>query len=240
VSLEDIHCPQRALSVFETVVDAIVIDPSQSPDIVTDGLFAASRQFRVPIVLFCAITPASLRPLLRAIAEGPALLVSAQTKKPIAAILEYIANGKESLATHLLSGIAASLEDAPPLLGVSITGLLFGSEFPSVHVLASASAMSRRSLYRWCRKLGLAPPHRLVAAAKILRAYAILRNTSVPVCVAGRAAGYASNKTFLRHCILFTGSGASALRKDTRDTEFTERLAQVFTHCPKVTRTSST
>lgn len=240
VSLEDIHCPQRALSVLETVVDAIVVDPSHSPDVVTDGLFAASRQFGVPIVLFCALTPACLRPLLRAMAARPALLVSAETKKPIAAILEYIASSKESLATYLLSAVAASLQDAPPLLGVSITGLFFAAEFPSVHVLASASAMSRRSLYRWCRRLGLAPPHRLVAAAKILRAYQILRNTSVPTSVAARAAGYASKKTFLRQCILCTGFGPSALRKDHRDIEFAERLAQALTHFPHVTRNSST
>jgi AraC-like DNA-binding protein len=230
VSLDGIQWPdpKRLHISVEPSIDAIIVDPSHSPPHLTDLFFGVSREFGVPIVLFCAIKPSNVARLLRAMSSRPSLLIAADAEKPIATILDHVRKRRKSFATHILSGVALSLENAPPLLGVSIVNLFMAPELISVDKLARASAMSRRGLYRWCRKLGLAPPHRLVASAKLLRACQVLMSTADPIADAARAGGYVSNKTFLRHCISYTGYPASALRHHACSTELLERLGKAI------------
>lgn len=230
-ALESVSSESRALEVFETRVDALVLDPSFGQQAVGSGLMALARRNRVPIVCYSRLTPVTAHAILGAMRVHPVLLILADVDRPYSLIASRILAGRPSIATDVLSILAEYLEAAPSLMATSITNLFCTDAIRSVRGIARASAMSRRTLYRWCTKLGLAAPHDLVAAAKILRAYPVLKYSSSPIWVAAQAGGYRSQKTFSRHCLAFTGFAPIELRTSVEEQVVANRLGRALVVC---------
>lgn len=175
-------------------------------------LTSADSPLVLPVVFLCSMHPKTILLLLRAMTRRPALVISVDFEDPAALVARHILDHHPSVSTLMLQSVAKRLCQAPPLMASTVTRLIIEAHVGSVRDVACASAMSRRSLYRWCSKIGLMPPHNLVVAAKMLRGYTLMRYVGDTVINAGRVAGYESPKTFFRQCSSVTRMPPSKLR----------------------------
>lgn len=191
---------------------AVVVDPASMQPTCFKRLFSAASLHRLPFVVFSNLTVDSIYAVARALSLGPALWVSGNPSYLYTLLDRHVFGRWVSLGTSVLGKIAPVLHSAPPLLAVNIVALFSEDVIASVSDFALRSAVSRRGLYRWHNKLGICPPHDLVAISKIVHTYNALRYESCSVARALDRASYASAKTFYRNLEVFTSLTPRALR----------------------------
>jgi AraC-like DNA-binding protein len=80
------------------------------------------------------------------------------------------------LASALEAALAPQLRTLPPDVARAVERVIHTpSAFKGVPDLAAAANVSRRTIYRECERASLASPREIIAAARVLRAYAFLR-----------------------------------------------------------------
>lgn len=80
------------------------------------------------------------------------------------------------LADELAAALAEKLKALPATVAAALERVIHTpSAFAGVPDLAAAANVSRRTIYRECERAALASPREIIAAARILRAYALLR-----------------------------------------------------------------
>jgi AraC family transcriptional activator FtrA len=87
------------------------------------------------------------------------------------------------------------------------------SENPSVEQLASAAALSRRTLYREFEATMGTTPHRWLNAQKVVRACRTLETTDLSVAEVAREAGFADQSSLWRHFTRQVGISPASYRR---------------------------
>ena len=209
-------------------VDVAVLDPAAGGSVEPAPILAITRRFRsLPVVMYTALTPGSLKGILSLAREGLTELVLHRFDDDpgrFRELLERLASNAlaEALVIRLqprLALLPSALADAvaecfrhPGLYGVADD-------------LARRGSASRRTLYRALDAAGLGSPSRVVKGARMLRAYAYLRDSGYSLEDVAVKCGFGSRQRFARHVRALSGMKPRELRRRVTPEEFVTMLA---------------
>jgi len=124
---------------------------------------------------------------------------------------------ERSAATLLTSAVLrllnSKLDQLPRPLGAAVREMFDSPRrFGSVHQLAAASGVTRRSLYRHCAAVGLRSPRLLVASARVVRAAHVLAHSDASVREVARSLGFSKPDILTLQVMSLTGLRPRELR----------------------------
>jgi AraC-like DNA-binding protein len=166
-------------------VDVLVVDPhfgSSEPK--TDGILALREQYRsVPCVVYSILAAQTLRPLIELGRDGMEQVVLYgvdDDPRHLRRVLER--QPGVALAEKLLSRLRPRFRSLPADVTRAIEQVIHTpAAFQGVPDLAAAAHVSRRTIYRECERAALASPREVIAGARVLRAYAFLRESDYSI-----------------------------------------------------------
>jgi len=166
-------------------VDVMVVDPqfgSNEPR--TDAIRALRSQFRsVPFVVYSVLAAQTLKPLVELGRDGMEQLVLYgvdDDPRQLRRVLER--QPGVALAEKLIARLRVRLRGLPADVSRAIERVIHTpAAFKGVPDLAAAANISRRTIYRECERANLASPRELIAGARVLRAYAFLRESDYSI-----------------------------------------------------------
>lgn len=228
--VDRLHRGRADVAVFEPTL-AIGGSPGGWPpgDIASAELLADDAWWCwTPLVAYVPLTAASARAAI-ALARHRAMdVVVAGVGDGPAALRERLELARSSLVGHpLFAALEPRLCDAPSPVREGVRALCTGdAAITTVPRLASRCAMSVATLERWCTRLRIAPPHDLVVAARIARAYPLISSGTKSGRAVARACGLASTVALDRQLRARIGRTLAELRADPLDAEtFARHLA---------------
>ncbi len=208
----------------------LVVDPAlpSSTDMAQLAQILMARSTGVLLYLTdVPLTTGSLRWVLRlARATTTEVVVLSEDDSPerVRYLIAVISGA--TLGRALLEHLRPQMHRVPQLLQHSIKTLYTQSNsIRTVRQLADASDMSRRSLDRTIRHAGFAPAHAHIAAARVLRAYTVLRGSKVPLVEAAAMLGCVSAQTLNEECRMLTGASLHRIRHAIEPAALVELLA---------------
>lgn len=162
-------------------VDIFVLDPcaaGEAPD--AAPILALHDALRsTPFVLYTTLS-ARTAPALAALGEAgvETLVLHDVDDEPTLLRTTLAAQPGVALAAQLLARLRPALRMVPPAVAHAIAHVVrTPAAFHGVPDVAAAAGVSRRTIYRECERAQLASPRELIAAARVLRAYALLRES---------------------------------------------------------------
>jgi AraC-like DNA-binding protein len=99
------------------------------------------------------------------------------------------------------------------------------ARFRNAQDLAAAAGAIPRTLYRRLEMAGIHSPRLLVAAARLLRVYSLLRESERQIKEVAAKAGYDSQYKLTQHMRILTGQTPRTVRKQVEPEEFVALLA---------------
>ena len=167
-------------------VDVLVVDPhfGSATEARTAPIQSLHRQFRsVPFVVYSVLAAQTLRPLIQLGQDGMEQLVLYgidDDPRQLRRVLER--QPGVALAERLVTQLQPQLRTLPADVSRAIERVIHTpAAFKDVPDLAAAANVSRRTIYRECERAQLASPRELIAAARVLRAYAFLRESNYAI-----------------------------------------------------------
>ncbi len=167
-------------------VDVLVVDPafgsSNGPR--TDAIRSLRAEFRsVPFVVYSVLAAQTLQPIIELGREGMEQLVLFgvdDDPRHLRRILER--QPGVALAEQLMTRLQPRLRSLPADVARAIERVVHTpAAFKGVPDLAAAANVSRRTIYRECERAQLASPREVIAGARVLRAYAFLRESDYAI-----------------------------------------------------------
>ena len=131
----------------------------------------------LPVVLYTALTPQTLRALIELARYGSQQVVLHRFDDSPKTFLNVLEQQPGSTLSHLmLEKLATPVGALPGTLARAVERMFKRpGQFFGVPDLASAAQMPRRTMYRQFRAVGLASPRMMVTGARMLRAYSYMR-----------------------------------------------------------------
>ena len=166
-------------------VDVLVVDPHfGSAEPKTEGIRALREQYRsVPFVVYSVLAAQTLRPLIELGQDGMEQLVLYgvdDDPRHLRRVLER--QPGVALAQNLVSRLRPRFRELPADVTRAIEQVIHTpAAFRGVPDLAAAAHVSRRTIYRECERAALASPREMIAGARVLRAYAFLRESEYSI-----------------------------------------------------------
>ncbi|MGH7663904.1 MAG: helix-turn-helix domain-containing protein [Gemmatimonadaceae bacterium] len=217
---------RQALDII--VLDPALVGPQELPNVVATLAMHADT----PVVVYTALSPAGMRgtvELTRAGMHHVVLKGFDDGPKRFRAFVEKVAGGiwNSALFDAFVRARIAHLS-RPLALAVE---LLFRQprDFFTVHDLARAAGMHRRSVERALGQAGIASARRLVVSALVERGHHYLRHDGCDIDEAARRLRYPNARLFARHARWATGHSPSVLRRALSTDELVACLARRLT-----------
>ncbi len=212
-------------------VDVLVVDPQfdSSSDARSDRISALRRRYRaLPMIVYSVLAAQTLRPLVDLGREGLEQLILYGLDDDPQHLREILERQPGIvLSERLLFLIERPLSRIPARLSAAIERLIRNpSAFISVPDLAAAAAVPRRSLYRHFERAGLVSPRELVSAARVLRAYAFLREPSYSLEAVASHVRFTDAETMTEAMKWGVGMTPGRARERMGPDEFVARLAE--------------
>jgi AraC-like DNA-binding protein len=167
-------------------VDVLVVDPhfGSAGEPVTAPIKTLRQEFRsVPFVVYSVLAAQTLKPLIELGRDGMEQLVLYgvdDDPRHLRRVLER--QPGVQLAAQLLEKLRPRLRSLPADVAGAIERVVHTpAAFHGVPDLAAAAKVSRRTIYRECERAELASPRELIAGARVLRAYAFLRESDYAI-----------------------------------------------------------
>lgn len=161
-------------------VDVLVVDPQfEGADIPrTDRIRAAKRRYgALPMVVYSTLSAQTMRSLVELGTEGLGQIVLYgldDDPRHLRQLLEL--QPGVLLSEQLIDGIRHRLNYTPSPVAQAVERAIRNpAAYQNVGEIAGAAGVPRRSFYRHLERVGLASPREILAAARVLRAYALLR-----------------------------------------------------------------
>jgi len=223
----------RALArlVRRSTVDAIVVDPTLDGEAGVGRLAELTRRHAtLPVVVYTALTAPSMRAvatlseagvrqvLIAGVDDAPGRMRDIVEREPGVLLGEAVVQRIRPALDALPTGLCAVVERM----------LLRSGEVSNASELAAAAGMPRRTLYRTCEAAGFASPSVMVRAARLLHAYAHLRDADRSAGDVVERLGYSSRQLFWRHVWETFDMRPTDLRRDLGPEEFVKRLASAI------------
>ena len=209
-------------------VDVAVLDPVAAGTVEAAPIVAVTRRFRsLPVVMYTALSPGSLKGILALAREGLTELVLHRFDDDpgrFRELLERLASN--ALAEALIVRLQPRLAMLPIGLADAVTECFrHPGRYGVAEDLARRGAASRRTLYRALDAAGLGSPSRVVKGARLLRAYAYLRDAGYSLEDVSRKCGFGSRQRFARQVRLVAGMQPRELRRRVTPEGFVTMLA---------------
>ncbi len=211
-------------------VDVLVVDPEAGgaqPE--AAPVLALRERYRsVPLVVYAALAPRTVQAIAELGRAGcTALVLHDVDDEPWQLRAVLTSQPGVQLSMQLVERLRPSLRHAPVPVAQALERVIrTPAAFQSVPDLAAAAAVSRRTIYRECERAQLASPREVIAAARALRAYALLRESDQAIEEVATALRFSSahhlTKTMRWACGMTTARARERIAPD----EFVDRLAE--------------
>ena len=164
-------------------VDVLVVDPQfdANSEPRADRIRAVHDRFRsLPMIVYSVLAAPTLRPLVELGRDGMAQLVLYGLDDDPEHFRQLLERQPGIvLSTRLLDRLGLPLSRTPGRVAGAVECLVRNpSAFRGVPDIAVAAGVPRRSLYRHFQRAGLVSPRETLVGARLLRAYAFLREPS--------------------------------------------------------------
>ena len=209
--------------------DVLVVDPLADGTPRTDLIREVHREFpSLPIVLYAIMSGAAMRAILELGRHGIEHVVLNRYDDERRRFLELIERlPGQALSDEMLRQLAPELAKLPVSM-VRAIELLFRapSRFHSMQDLAASSGAILRTLYRQLELAGIQSPRLLVDGARLLKAYALLRDPGRQIKEVAATVGYHSQYQLTEHMRAFTGHTPRTVRASIEPEQFVALLAE--------------
>jgi AraC-like DNA-binding protein len=212
-------------------VDVVVVDPQfdSSSDARTDRISAMRQRYRaLPMIVYSVLAAQTLRPLVDLGREGLEQLVLYGLDDDPQHLREILERQPGIvLSERLLLLLERPLSRIPSRISASVERLVRNpAAFANVPDLAAAATVPRRSLYRHFERAGLISPRELILAARLLRAYAFLRDPTYSLEAIANHVRFTDAETMTDAMKWGVGMTPGRARDRMGPDEFVSRLAE--------------
>jgi transcriptional regulator GlxA family with amidase domain len=202
-------------TVSQRVADVLVVDPIADGTARTDVIREIHRQYpSLPIVVYTTLTAATMRSILELGRSGIEHVVLNRFDDERRRFLELIERiPGQALSDEMLRLLAPELSKLPVTM-VRAVERMFRSpgRFRNAQDLSAASGTLLRTLYRQLEMAGIHSPRLLVASARLLRVYALLRDPGRQIKEVAAKVGYHSQYQLTQHMRALTGHTPRTVR----------------------------
>lgn len=216
-------------TVHQRVTDILVVDPAADGTPRVDVIEEIHRQFpSLPIVVYTTLTPSSMRAIVhlgRMGLEHVVLNRFDDERRRFLDLLERIPG--QTLSDQMLQLLQPELARLPVPMVRAVEQLFRSpSRFKNTQDLSAAAGTILRTLYRQLDLAGIHSPRLLVASARLLRAYALLRDPGRQIKEVAAKVGYHSQYQLTQHMRTLTGHTPRAVRSYIEPEQFVLLLAE--------------
>ncbi len=178
-------------------VDVIVVDPRfGSPATLTLAPVLELRRIypATPFVIYTTLDAKTLPAIVTLSLSGINQLIIADVDDhPLQLCAIFERQPGVRVSDSLALALAPHLSQLPPDVASALERVIHTpAAFDSVPDFAAAAKVSRRTIYRECERAALASPREILAAARALRAYALLREGDMAIEDVAEALGFSS------------------------------------------------
>ena len=216
-------------AVVQRVTDVMVVDPMADGYARVQVVEDLHRQFpSLPIVIYTVLSADSMRAihlLGRAGIEHVVLNRFDDDRKRFLELLERVPG--QGLSNQMLRSLQPELSRLPVPLVRAVEQLFRSpSRFRNTQDLSAAAGTILRTLYRQLDMAGIHSPRLLVASARLLRAYALLRDPGRQIKEVAAKVGYHSQYQLTQHMRTLTGYTPRDVRMYIEPEQFVELLVE--------------
>lgn len=192
---------QWLLTEKQTIPDVMIVDPGV---LATNATILPACE-RLILYLEKDVPPRAIAPFL-ASARVYSVILSEYDDSHEDLRTRLASLDRPSYGAQVLGQLLPRLEMVPPKVRFAVFAVFSDVRNTCCSKqLAAEINISRRSLDRHLRAVGLAPISRFVAAGQLLRTYAFLADKQSTVYTAAQKTGYMTVKAFRAHCKAFAG-----------------------------------
>jgi len=226
-------------AVQQRMTDILVVDPVFAGVARTDVVREIHQRYpSLPIVIYTTLSATSMRAILalgRIGIEHVVLNRFDDERQRFLDLLERIPG--QALSDQILRLLAPELAKLPVTM-VRAVEQLFRSpgRFKNAQDLSAAAGTILRTLYRQLDTAGIHSPRLLVAAARLLRVYALLRDPGRQIKEVAAKAGYHSQYQVTQHMRALTGYTPRMVRSYVEPDQFVKLLADGVRRLPQSRR----
>ena len=216
-------------TVLQHVTDVLVVDPNADGTPRTEVIREIHEQFpSLPIVIYTSLAAGSTRAILELGRSGIEHVVLNRFDDERRRFLELIERiPAQSLSDEMLRLLAPELAKLPVTMVRAIEQMFRSpSRFKNAQDLSSAAGTLLRTLYRQLDAAGIHSPRLLVAAARLIRVYALLRDPGRQIKEVAAKAGYHSQYQLTQHMRALTGHTPRTVRAYIEPEQFVTLLAE--------------
>jgi AraC-like DNA-binding protein len=214
-------------AVQSAAADVLVVEPASVAGAQWPALVDLLRRAGTPtVVVYTTITPPAMRATVELARVGIRHIILKgydDTPRRFRAVFDTLAT--EFWSSVLSQRLAPRCRELP-LAARDAVALLFRrpDHVRDVAALARLAGVAPRTLHRRLGQVGIASPKRLVLAARVEWAHALLRSGQLGVADVATRLGYASPRRFRRETQLLTGLPPAQLTRRLAPDELVERL----------------
>jgi AraC-like DNA-binding protein len=211
------------------MIDVVVADPCASGAVDVEPLELIRRHYpSLPVVIYTSLGASAFAATVRLAKSGIEHVVLSRFDDEPRRFLELL----ESIPAHelgdrMLKELAGPLSCLPVVVVRGIDQLFRSpARFTSAGDLAAAAGMNLRTLYRNLEPAGFYSARALVVAARLVRAYAYLRDPGRSIKDVAAKTGYTSPWQLSQHMREMTGRTAEQVRRDMSPDELISRMVE--------------
>lgn len=220
-------------AVLLRVTDVLVVDPVVDGTLRVDVIEEIHRRFpSLPIVIYTTLTAASMRGILqlgRIGIEHVVLNRFDDERRRFLELLERVPG--QVLSDQMLEHLAPELARLPVTM-VRAVEKLFRSpgRFRNAQDLSASAGTILRTLYRQLEGAGIHSPRLLVASARLLRVYSLMRDPGRHIKEVAAKVGYHSQYQLTQHMRTLTGYTPRSVRMYVEPEQFVMLLVEGIRH----------
>jgi AraC-like DNA-binding protein len=196
---------------------ALILDPCADGSMNVQSVIDLMRKFpTTPVMAYVSMTGPNLKAVFELSRHGLSDAVVRSPNEPTRQLSKVL--NRASIHTNvsdLLGWMERSLAELPPLVAQAVVDLF---ERPHRYTTAADIALqgevSTKALYRAFLTAHLMSPKKLLVVAKLLRGYALMRDSGLVVRDVAASVGYTRPANFSQHCVDVFGSPPRALRNE--------------------------
>lgn len=215
-------------TIQQRVIDVLIVDPLADGRSRVDVIEEIRRQFpSLPVIIYTQLSGASMHAIAylgRIGLEHVVLSRFDDDRRRFLEIIERVPG--QALSDQMLRTLEPQLSKLPVMVTRAIEQLFRSPvRFRNAQDLAAASGSILRTFYRQLDGAGIHSPRLLVAAARLLRVYSLLRDSDRHIKEVAASAGYHSQHQLAQHMRALTGATPRVVRQTIEPERFVALLA---------------
>jgi AraC-like DNA-binding protein len=214
--------------ILQRAIDVLVVDPVIDGTTGLDVIEEIRRQFpSLPVVVYTTLSGSSMHAIAQLGRLGIEHVVLSRFDDERARFLDLLERvPAQTLSDSMLLALSAELARLPVTLVRAIEQLFRSpARFRSAQDLSAAAGTILRTLYRQLEGAGIHSPRLLVASARLLRAYGLLRDPGRQIKDVAARVGYHSQYQLTQHMRTLTGQTPRYVRMHVEPEQFVALLA---------------